>query len=106
MPEGRSRSRKRKAATAASAAKTGSHDADKDAQPQASAREERYVPRFGSATKRVRTASISSSQPPLAMGGFDNRSTPHESKEQVVEESNNTEDTPLSCGEVYKLACM
>ena len=96
MPEGRSRSRKRKAAPASSAAKTGSRDADKDAQPQASVREERYVPRFGSATKRARTASMSSSQPPpAAEGAADNRFTPHESEEQVVEESNKTEDTAL-----------
>ena len=66
MPESRARSRKRKAAAAARA---GSRDEDKNAQSQGScatpsSREERYVPRFGSAaSKRARTTSCSQPAP-------------------------------------------
>ena len=105
MPESRSRSRKRKAAAAASAAKASSRDVDKDAQLQTSVKEERYVPRFGSATKRARTgtASLSSSQPPPS--GTDNRFTAHESEEQVMEKNDKTEDAALAevsaCHELF-----
>lgn len=107
MPESRSRSRKRKAAT--TAAKAGGRGADRDAQSQscAAAGEERYVPRFGSTTKRARTAgTVSNSQPmPTSsvcsdkMTGSAARST-IENGEKVEENDNKTANAAQADEEV------
>lgn len=75
-----SRSRKRKAATAA--AKAGGRSAEEDGHSQscAAAKEERYVPRFGS-TKRPRTTS----QPARALRSVNN---------EPIENEDHSHNTP------------
>ena len=109
MPESRSRSRKRKAA--ASAAKTDSHDTDKDVQSYSCsmpAREERYVPRFSSATKRARTvSSLPRSQPALGdTVNSDKISTALENEEEQTVDNNKADDATSADKEVKYMCAM